>query len=154
MDSSTSCVSLRSFTAACGTSCMVMTISGSVTTSFPPPCDPWQRRVLSAPFYAQPITPFYTITYISPLHLSFSSFATTLCDSESGLVSWQPSPIMCPPPIPHNFHEPYPTEGLQSSSFSYLTNFLQTGWGTKVETLYICLLISAIDFIRNTMESE
>lgn len=94
-----SCIRLRSFAASTGNH---LYGNGHIRQcydfiSFP--CDPWQRRVLSAPFYAQPIKPFYTITYISPLHLSLFSSPTTLYDSWSGLVFWQPSPLMCSTPL-------------------------------------------------------
>lgn len=39
-----------------------------------PTCDPWQRRFLSAPFYAHPIIRFYTINYIPLLFLLFTPF--------------------------------------------------------------------------------
>lgn len=94
-----SCIRLRSFAASTGNH---LYGNGHIRQCYDfisSPCDPWQRRVLSAPFYAQPIKPFYTITYISPLHLSFFSSPTTLYDSWSGLVFWQPSPLMCSTPL-------------------------------------------------------
>lgn len=69
-----SCIRLRSFAASTGN---YLYGNGHIRQCYDfisSPCDPWQRCVLSAPFYAQPIKPFYTITYISS-HLSiFHSF--------------------------------------------------------------------------------
>lgn len=66
-------------------------------------CDPWQRRFLSAPFYAHPITCFYTINYIPLLPLSFwfphhlawfLEWAGTLTDQPSDALCTISSPLL------------------------------------------------------------
>lgn len=80
----------------------------------------------------------------SPSFILFFSHHLIWFMERAGVLTAQPSDVLHTPLQTPNFHEPYPTEGLQGSSFSYLTNFMQSGWGTKVETLHFCLLVFAI----------